>query len=186
MKRSTNNKPRPLQPKHLVIGGLALTALAVTVAVARAVKTGTNLEFELLPKFRKLDFDGLVIEADAKFKNPTSGSLTLKNPLITLSNTGKDGKAAEIMRLDLAGKAITISAKASGKLSDADQLGSKLLIKVPYTNIVQMAPDLLKAVLGVSKPYVLDVVTTANVEAPGLPPFKFTDKQSIAIKSPLA
>ena len=185
MKRS-NNKPQPLQPKHLVIGGIALTALAVTVAVVRAVKTGTNLEFEMLPKFRKLDIEGLVIEADAKFNNPTKGSMTLKNPIVTLSNTDKKGNVSEIMRLDLSGRSITIAPKASGKLSDANQLGSKLLIKIPYAKIIQMAPELIQAVLGSAKPYVMDIVTTATVDAPGLPSFKFTDKQKLIVTSPIA
>ncbi len=67
-----------MKATHLLFGGLALTALVVTYGAVRAANTGSKLELEPLPKFRKLDFEGLQIEIDAKFKNPTNGSLALR------------------------------------------------------------------------------------------------------------
>jgi hypothetical protein len=175
-----------MKATHLVIGGLTLAALVVTYGAVRAANTGSKLEFEPLPKFRKLDFEGLEIEIDAKYKNPTGGTLSLRNPVIVLSHQDRGGLASELMRVNLTGRTITFRPKAEGKLSDPDQLGAKILVKMPYSRIMQVAPEAISAILGISPPYVIDVTTTATIEAPNVPTFRFTDRQSITLQMPIA
>ena len=175
-----------MEAKHLLIGGATLTVIVVAYGAIRAANTGSKLEFEPLPKFRRLDFDGLEVEIDASFKNPTGGTLRLHDTVSVLSHKDSGGLVSELMRVNLTGRTITFLPKSEGKLSDPGQLGAKILVKVPYTRIMQVAPDAISAILGLAPPYVIDVTTTATVEAPNVPTFKFTDRQRITLQMPVA
>jgi hypothetical protein len=168
-----------MEARHVLIGGLALTALVVGVGIYRASNTGAKLELDMEPRLRRLDFAGLQVELDAAYKNPTRGAVTLRNPVVRL--TLEDG--TQLMHLDMAGREIDIQPLSEGKLSDPAQLGGKIVLRVPYEVILRLAPQAVQAILGATPPLRLLVRTTATVTAPNLPPLPYADTTPILIQS---
>ena len=172
--------------RTIVMVGLGFTALVVLAGVAQAANTGKKLEFTPQPKFRKLDFEGLQVEMDVAFRNPTSGRLRVHDPLVVMRQQIEGAENGELLRLDLKGRSLIIQPKAEGKLSDPDQLGGKILLKVPYAKMLQFAPEAISAVLGLGKPFVIEVETHLTVEAPNVPTVRLKDRQSITLQQPIA
>lgn len=168
-----------MEAKHVLVGGLVLTAVVVGVGIYRASNTGAKLELDMEPRLKRLDFVGLQIELDAAYRNPTKGAVTLRNPVVRV--TLEDG--TQLMHLDMTGREIDIQPLSEGKLSDPAQLGGKIALKVPYEVILRLAPQAIQAILGATPPLKLLVRTTATVMAPNVPPLPYADTTPILIQS---
>lgn len=168
---------------YLVIGGLALAATVTAVAAARAANTAERLELTPEARLGKPSLTGLEFTIDAAFRNPTRGSLKLHDPIVTLRlpATGQ-----ELMRLDMKGRTLTIAPQSSGKLSDPGQLGGRMKVDVPYQALSELAPQAIRAVLGLGPPFTIEVATQVLVEAPGLPRLRHTDRQRFTLSSPVS
>lgn len=168
-----------MEARHVLAGGIALTALVVGVGIYRAASTGARLELDMEPRLRRLDFAGLQVELDASFKNPTRGAVALRDPVVRL--TLEDG--TQLMHLDMSGRVIDIRPLSEGRLSDPAQLGGKIVLRVPYEVILRLAPQAVQAILGATPPLRLLVRTTATVTAPNVPPLPYADTTPILIQS---
>ncbi|MEM6269641.1 MAG: hypothetical protein AAF998_09395 [Bacteroidota bacterium] len=174
-----------IKPKHIVIGGIALGLLILGASAAKAATTGKNLEFRLLPKLRKLDFDSLQIEVDAEITNPKGGSLLISDPKFILSHTPPNqSKAVGLALIDLEGRTFNVRPHSTAKLSDPDQLGGKLILTVPYSKLAVVAPGIFNAVTGIGPAFVADVHYRADVKAPNLPRFNYEDSDQLTIGKP--
>lgn len=154
--------------KILLWGGLALTVLLAGHSTARAANAAKQITYQIKPSFAGLDADGLKIDLDSSFTNPTQGKFTLRDTVIQIFHQDR-----ELTKLDLSGQAITIRPDSTGMLSDPDQLGKAIRVHVPYDSIKEIAPLALAAKLGFGPPLKLEVRVRTKVKIPFVPAFPF-------------
>ena len=169
-----------MKPKHLLIPAAALLLTGLVYSGYQSAKAAINLQAKFMPKFRKLNWQELVVEIDAELQNDEPGEFTLFSPLVALHFAGR-----EVFRLDLPEGVVTVAPFSKSRLSDL--LGEVTLLRVPTARLIEMVPDLFEGVLGAFGGKFLEATLhfSGRFQAPNFPPVPFRIARKISIQSPV-
>ena len=160
----------------MLLGGLAYAGI-------RAGKAAMNVEVRLLPRLRKLNFQGIELDFDAELTNHRGGTFKVLQPRIRAFF-----RDHLLIDLDLSDKQITVPPHSTIALSDADQLGGPLRIVLPLAGLLGLVPDLVGAMSGIlaGEETGLTVTFSGRFQAPNFPTVPFDITQGIELQSPIA
>lgn len=117
-------------------------------------KVGDKLDTATSAMVHSLDLKGLTIRVDVVLKNPTEGTLTIKQPYIKLSYDGKDVGASQIV-----GSEITI------KPYSAVPLAQPIYLNIPATGLITLGNGLFKTLVK-KQPAKITIVTYSSIKLP--------------------
>lgn len=169
--------------KYLLLGAGTLLIVSLAVSGAKASHTASKLEVRLLPEKDRINWETVRVLLDVEVKNPTSGTLTLSNPVVRVVRDKK-----ELKRIDLSGHRLVIHPESTRRISDPKErggFGGRIVLEMPTAQIIAMFPDVAAALAGSGPPFRLDIGISMEVKAPHLPGFSRSETISLTLERPI-
>lgn len=128
-----------------IVGGAASYILKLR-------KTAVELEMVNSTMLHKVDFSGIYFKVNTLIKNPTKGTLTIKQPFVKLIY-----KEATIGSSQTIDKDIQIPSFGQVQLDP-------IMIQVPINGLFSLGADLLKVIKGSNEPVKMQIKTMTVVD----------------------
>ena len=123
--------------------GLGIFGLLVygAVKIAKVKNVAEQISTKLSkPRVHKIDFSGLTFRTEVKINNPTSDSLTLTKPVITLTSEGK-----QLTQSKSEDKEITIKPLSVTTMDTIELKVGWTVLGTYISGIIKKIPDLIDA-----------------------------------------
>lgn len=169
-----------MKTKHILIPAAVLLLAGFAFSGVQAAQAALNLETKLLPRFRTLNWQELVVEIDAELSNSEAGQFTLFSPLVVLQMGGR-----EVFRLDLPEGVAVVAPYSRSLLSEL--MGGAIFLRVPTARLTELVPELFNGVLGVfgGRELKATLYFSGRFQAPNFPPLPFKISRKITLQSPI-